>query len=240
MNKKGLYWLLPLRSIVFIIFFLTAAWLTKKNVDEISSIWSFSASIINILFILLLIWVSKKNGMSYKELINYEKGKSKFSHVVIMSVIIIVIGMGGMFLAGFLCYKTMMPYCSLVMIRPIPAVLAVINIFLLPVSTTLAEDGLYLGCGVAVIKNKIASILIPAFFYALQHCFIPVLLDPIYILYRFISFLPCTILLCAYYQEKKDPVPVMVGHALIDVATVMQIAATSLIPGFYENMCSML
>ena len=226
MNKKGLYWLLPLRSIVFIIFFLTAAWLTKKSVDEISSIWSFSASIINILFILLLIWVSKKNGMSYKELINYEKGKS--------------IGMGGMFLAGFLCYKTMMPYCSLVMIRPIPAVLAVINIFLLPVSTTLAEDGLYLGCGVAVIKNKIASIMIPAFFYALQHCFIPVLLDPIYILYRFISFLPCTILLCAYYQKKKDPVPVMVGHALIDVATVMQIAATSLIPGFYENMCSML
>ncbi len=31
----------------------------------------------------------------------------------------------------------------------------------------------------------------------------------------------------------------MVGHAIIDVATVLQILATSAIPGFYEMMCGM-
>ena len=32
--------------------------------------------------------------------------------------------------------------------------------------------------------------------------------------------------------------PIMVGHAIIDVATVAQILATSAIPGFYEMMCA--
>ena len=111
--------------------------------------------------------------------------------------------------------------------------------FLLPVSTAFAEDGLYLGCGVNEIENKCAGILIPAFFYALQHCFIPTLLDGKYILYRFLSFLPLTIILCWYYQKKRNPVPIMVGHALIDMMTVSWVLATSMVPGFYETMCNM-
>ncbi len=125
------------------------------------------------------------------------------------------------------------------MIAPIAKILAIINFFLLPVTTAFAEDGLYLGCGVNVIGNKWAGICIPAFFYALQHCFIPTLLDGRYILYRFLSFLPLTIILCWYYREKRNPVPIMAGHALIDMMPVSWVLATSLIPGFYETMCSM-
>jgi len=47
------------------------------------------------------------------------------------------------------------------------------------------------------------------------------------------------VILCWYYHKKRDPLPIMIGHALIDVATVMQIAATSFIPGFYDKMCGM-
>jgi hypothetical protein len=64
-----------------------------------------------------------------------------------------------------------------VLLTPVPKVLAIINLLLLPVTTVLAEDGLYLGCGVNQIQNKHAAILVPAFFYALQHCFIPTLPD---------------------------------------------------------------
>ena len=125
------------------------------------------------------------------------------------------------------------------LIAPIPVVLAAVNIPLLPITTAFAEDGLYLGCGVNNIKNKYAAVLVPAFFYALQHSFIPTLFDVRYILYRFLSFLPLTVILCAYYYKKRDPVPIMIGHAIIDVATVAQIMATSAIPGFYDMMCGM-
>ena len=58
-----------------------------------------------------------------------------------------------------------------------------------------------------------------------------------HIIYRFISFLPLTVILCLYYHKKRNPLPIMIGHALIDVATVMQILATSVVPGLYETMC---
>ena len=113
-----------------------------------------------------------------------------------------------------------------------------LNIIILPVSTALAEDGLYLGGGVSRIENKYLSVIVPAFFYALQHCFIPVIFDARYMLYRFISFLPLTVIFCIFYQKKKDPLPVMIAHAILDLATVMSILSTSVIPGVYDQMCS--
>ena len=122
---------------------------------------------------------------------------------------------------------------------PIPLWLAIINIPILPITTAFAEDGLYLGCGVNQIQNKFLAITVPALFFALQHSFIPTLFDLKYIIYRFISFLPLTLILCWYYYKKRNPLAIMVGHAIIDFATVIQILMTSSIPGFYEMMCGM-
>ena len=125
------------------------------------------------------------------------------------------------------------------MIAPIPKVLAIVNFPLLPVTTAFAEEGLYLGCGVGQIRNKTAAILIPAFFFAVQHSFIPLLWDPRHIIYRFLSFLPLTIILCWYYHKKRDPLPIMVGHAVIDLATAVEILVMSVDPGYYEKMTQM-
>ncbi|MDE6231738.1 MAG: hypothetical protein K2M60_00110 [Lachnospiraceae bacterium] len=109
-----------------------------------------------------------------------------------------------MYLAGYICYG-IIPYAAPMMIAPIPVWLAVINIAILPITTAFAEDGLYLGCGVNQIHNKLLAITIPAFFFALQHSFIPTLFDLKYIIYRFISFLPLTLILCWYYYKKRNP-----------------------------------
>lgn len=238
MKRDKLPYLLPMRSVIFLLIFLNASNLTGKELGEISNWWTIVATVVNILTILLLVVIAKKNKMTYWDLINYKKGTTKVKQIVIISIIVLAVGTGGMYLAGFLCYGVI-PYAAPMMIAPIAKILAIINFFLLPVTTAFAEDGLYLGCGVNVIGNKWAGIFIPAFFYALQHCFIPTLLDGRYILYRFLSFLPLTIILCWYYREKRNPVPIMVGHALIDMMTVSWVLATSLVPGFYETMCSM-
>ena len=188
--------------------------------------------------IFILVVAAKSGGTSYKEVINYQKGKTRPGIVIKMCLIILVIGMAGMFMAGFICYGVI-PYAAPMIIAPIPKALAIINAVFLPITTALSEDALYLGYGTGQIKNKTAAILIPAFFFSLQHCFIPTLFDVKYILYRFLSFLPLTIILCRQYYKDKNPLPIMIGHALIDVATVMQILATSVIPGFYDKFCSM-
>lgn len=236
MNNKYFPFLLPLRCLIFILIFLTGAIITGKNLDEISNIWSIVASAVNIVIILLLVFITRKHG-GYAKLIHYEKGKTTSKQVVGMILFILFVGMGGMYLAGFLCYGVI-PYAAPMMIAPIPLWLAIINILVLPVTTAFAEDGLYLGCGVNQMKNKYAAILVPAFFFALQHSFIPTLFDVRYIIYRFLSFLPLTIILCWHYHKHRNPLPIMIGHGVIDVATVAQILATSAIPGFYEMMCA--
>ncbi len=238
MKENKLPYLLPIRSIMFLFVFVAGSLITRKGLDEISNWWTIVATVVNIITIALLVLAAKKNGMNYLELIGYKKGSTKISQILIMSVIVLVVGTGGMYLAGFLCYGVV-PYSSPMMIAPIPMVLAIINFLPLPITTALAEDGLYLGCGVNHIENKMLAIIVPAFFYALQHCFIPTLFDAKYILYRIFSFLPLTIILCWYYYKKRNPVPIMIGHALIDMMTVSWVLATSINPGFYEIMVNM-
>ena len=238
MKENKLPYLLPIRSIMFLFVFVAGSLITRKGLDEISNWWTIVATIVNVITIVVLVFAAKKNGMTYWELIGYRKGNTKISQVVVVSIIVLVIGTGGMYLAGYLCYGVI-PYSSPMMIAPIPKVLAIINFLPLPITTALAEDGLYLGCGVNQIENKMLAIILPAFFYALQHCFIPTLFDAKYILYRLLSFLPLTIILCWYYYKKKNPVPVMIGHALIDMMTVSWVLATSINPRFYEMMVNM-
>lgn len=233
--KRLSFWV-PIRSIAFLLVFIACAGLSGKSLSETGCWWSVIAVILNFLTIGLLVFLAKRNGQSYWQLINYQKGKTTWKQIVGITLLVLVVGMSGMYLSGFLCYNNFL-YAPPMMIAPIPKVLAVINVVLLPVTTTFAEDGLYLGCGVNQIKNKHAAIIVPAFFYALQHCFIPTLLDGKYIVYRFISFLPLTLILCWYYYRKRNPLPIMVGHAIIDLATAAQIVATSFVPRLYQTMC---
>lgn len=235
MNK--IKYLLPIRSILFLAIFLLGAQITSQSLEGISNWWSIVATIVNVLTIAILVLLAKKTKNSYAKLINYKKGKTTKKQIIIMTLIVLFVGTWGMYLAGLICYSKF-PYSAPMMIAPIPAALAIIIFVLLPTTVSFAEDGLYLGCGVNQIKNKYAAIFVPAFFFALQHCFIPTLLDAKYIIYRFLSFLPLTIILCWHCQKHRSPVPIMIGHALIEVASVVMILMTSLSPELYNTMLS--
>lgn len=148
MNSK-LKYLLPIRSILFILIFVIGSLITKKELKDITNWWSIVASIVNIVTIVILVYVCKKMNSTYKKLINYEKGKTRFKEVIIMCIIVLVFAAFGMYLAGYICYGVF-PYLAPMMASPIPIVLAIINCIVLPLTVTFAEDGLYLGCGECV------------------------------------------------------------------------------------------
>ena len=237
MKRKFLPVLLPLRSLVFIAVFIVISMITGRRLADISNTWSVVASVVNIVTLASLIFITRSDG-GLKKLLNYEKGKTTPNQAVGMSVLILCLGMGGMYLAGFLCYGKI-PYAPPMMIAPIPIPLAVINLILLPISTAIAENSIYLGCGVNTIKNRYLSVILPSFFFALQHSFIPTQPDARYMVYRFLSFLPLTIILCIIYRKNRNPMPILIGHAIIDLMTAGQILATSAIPGFYDMMTSL-
>lgn len=237
MDSKKFKFFLPIRSIAFILIFLVITWITKKSLEDITSYWSIIASCLNIWMIIAMVLIFKRNKMNYFEFMNIHKGQTSVKKVILYVLLYLAVGMGGMYLAGLIMYQKF-PYMAPMMIAPISIVLAVINVFVLPITTTIVEDGIYLGMGTNAFKNKYVAVLVPAFFYALQHCFIPTLFNFKYIMYRFLSFLPLTIIICYIYKKNKNPLPLMIGHLVINLATVAQILLTSCIPGLFEQMMS--
>ena len=238
MKNSKLKYLLPIRIIMFVLIFVIGSITTKQNLNDITNWWSIVASIVNIITIVILVLVAKKLNVSYFKLINYEKGKTNIKQIIIMCIITLVFASTGMYLAGYICYGVI-PYLAPMMASPIPLILAIINFMVLPLTVSFAEDGLYLGCGVNSFKNKYAAVLVPAFFYALQHSFILLLFDFKFIIYRLLSFLPLTIIFCYYYYKKKNPVPMMIGHTIVEIASVVMILVTSIHPSLYQTWLSM-
>lgn len=232
--------LLPFRCILFVLVFVIGAALTGKNVKDINNWWSLVATAVNIVTILIVVLAAKRSGKGFKQFMGLTKGKNTPKKLILLVLGFTAVGYGGLNLAGLVCYGSIMPKVTVEhVVAPMPFVLALINLVLLPATISFAEDGLYLGCGVNSFKNKYAAIIIPAFFYALQHCFIPTMFDAKYMLYRFISFLPLTVIFCWYYHKKKNPLPIMIAHAVLDYATAMTILITSSSGELYDKMLSM-
>ena len=60
MNKNRLKYLLPIRSIMFILIFVIGAWITSDSLNNISNWWSIVATIVNIVTIIILINYKEK------------------------------------------------------------------------------------------------------------------------------------------------------------------------------------
>lgn len=234
-NNEKIWLILPMRCFLFLSAFVFCSILTQRDLTDLSHWWSILASVINIVTIIALWMICRGNHTTYCKMIRYEKKQGSIPQGFLFIVIMLLIGIAGMYLAGALCYHKM-PYFAPMMIAPIPRSLVILNIFLLPLTTTIAEDGLYLGYGVNHIPSKRAAVLIPAFFYAMQHCFIPTTFDMRFMIYRFLSFFPLTIWICHRYNKKTSISYIMAGHWILNLATTAQIAMTSFHPEAYAKL----
>lgn len=145
--KQKIRFVLPMRCLLFIVIFSFCSRITQKSVTEITHWWTILASVVNIVTIFVLWIICKHSNTTYQEIIHYGKKQRNRFKGFLFIVIMLLIGIGGMYLAGGICYSEF-PYLAPIMIAPISPYLAMLNIFILPLTTTIAEEGVYLGCGV--------------------------------------------------------------------------------------------
>lgn len=143
-DNPKIWLLLPMRCLLFIAAFLFCSLITRKNLTEITHWWSILASMINLVTIVILWIICRRGKTTYREMIRYKKQPKNFLYGFMFIAIMLLTGIGGMYFAGALCYGEF-PYLAPMMIAPIPPYLAVLNILIPPLTTTSAEDGLYLG-----------------------------------------------------------------------------------------------
>lgn len=228
MNKRQTACLLPLRGIVFPCAFLGLALVTGRSLTDLSKWWPVVAVVVNLGCMALLLTLSKGQ---YARFVNYEKGKTRFGFAAAAAAVTLLVGFAGMYGAGFVVYGSF-PYLDKVMAQPLPIPVAVICALLLPITTTLAEDGIYLGA-IHNADGDLAVTLASAFFYGAQHSFIPLLPDGRFILYRFLCFAPLTPIFCLWYRKTRNPLPFMIGHFVINLATASTLMAAACFPEFF-------
>jgi hypothetical protein len=238
--KKVKPFILPLfRSALFIIVGVLFARLTNQTLEQASRWWSIVCTVCNIITIVLLMIICKGEGSSYKNLIGYQRGQGNVKYTLLIALLMLLLGMSGMYGFGFMIYG----YVPVTMVQPLPVWLASINLILLPLTVVFAEMPLYFGYSLNGIEkvtgNKTLSIAYPMFFYALQHSFIPLIYDWKHMLFRFLSFLPLMFVLGVIYYKKRNLLPLMIGHAILDLATGVQILMTSISPALFEMMKAM-
>ena len=221
---QGITFLLPVRSLLFILTGFLLFFILSSPFYELSKWWTIICVICNILTIAILLMVCRRKGITFRSFINYSKGKTTVKSVVVTVLVMLVVGLAGLFLAGLLVYGVA-PHLPKYLIQPMPVWVLVVSILFLPLTTVIAEDGLYLG--VINQSNSEITVALSALFYAIQHSFIPLMPDFLFILYRFMAFLPLAIVMCVcvWYKKTKNPLPFMIGHFVLNIASVSQIIA---------------
>jgi hypothetical protein len=226
------------RSALFIIAGVILSLITNLTLEQASQWWSVLCTLCNVITIGLLMFICRVEGTTYKELIGYESNQISIKYTLSIVATMLFLGVGGMYGFGFLIYG----YIPVTMIQPIPTWIAAINIILLPLTIVFAELPLYFGYALnrieKVTESRVLPIAYPMFFYALQHSFIPLLYDWKHILFRFLSFLPLMCVLGIVYYRRRNLTPLMIGHAVLDLATGAQILFVSIFPSFFEMMKS--
>ncbi|HSP46883.1 MAG TPA: hypothetical protein VLN47_02255 [Clostridiaceae bacterium] len=238
MSKTGPFLLPVFRSALFIFAGLLLVQLSGQSLIEASQWWSILCTACNLVTIAVLALVCRKEGTTFRSLLGFDKDPSTWRHTLKMVGLMLLLGIGGMYGFGFLIYG----YIPVVMVQPIPVPLAALNLLLLPLTIVLAEFPLYFGYSLngidRITGNKWLAIGYPMFFYALQHSFIPLLFEGQHILFRFLSFLPLLFVLGLLYYKERRLRSLMMGHAVLDLATGAQILMTSLFPAVYLLMKS--
>lgn len=230
MMKKILPFGLPLvRSIIFIVGGLIFILITNQTLNEASRWWSVLCSLYNVLTIILLLVVCKIEKIRYRDLLKFDLRGLKFSEAFKFILMMLLIGIIGMIGFSLLFYQGLPEF----LIKPIAPWFAIINLIVLPVTIVLAEMPLYFGYSLKRInnqtKNKYFAICYVTFFYALQHSFIPLLMDFDYMVYRFLSFLPLAIFVGYKFLKEDDLTKALIGHGILDISTAMQVLIVSIL-----------
>ncbi len=239
-QSKAIFLLPALRTLLFISGSLILLLLHGSEGTELADVsmwWPILCIIVNLITIAVLVGLTKNEGKKFHHLFNHTNDKKDtFKSLLFVIPVMLLLGIGGLTGFSWLVYG----YMPVTTIHPLPVWAAVVTAIFLPLTIVFAEIPFYLGYCAPRIKeltqNDVFSVVYPLFFYALQHSFMPLLFDLKHIFSRFGMFIPLLIMMGIWYSRKKDLIPLMAGHGMLDVLTGVQILMVSLYPSLYELM----
>jgi hypothetical protein len=230
--KRNLpYLLLPSRLILFALFQLVLAlilWPGRGRLDfeGAGSLWPYAALGANIVTVLILRGVFRAEGLSLFDMYRFSPktvGKDILVTLAVFAIIAPLSYFPEVFLADALFADPNV--VTGIMFAKLPLIVAIFTV-LFPLTIAFAELPLYMGYILprltARLGSRVPAVLIAGGFLALQHCALPLMFDARFILWRFGMFLPLALVMAIALAWRPRLLPyLMIGHALIDLSTVV-------------------
>lgn len=238
-NLSGarVYISLLLRSLLFIVFgliFVAVFYYSGSNrpLVEAQKWWPYQVIFANFSTFFLIRGFLKTEGVNYIDM--FKANKIRFIPIVKEFIFLLLVAIIGgalpLYIFAYLLLGTMIP--PDIQFQPLPVPFAVTALVLFPISNALVETPTYLGYALPRIKNilnnKLFAILLVGFSLAAQHMFLPLVLDPTYMLWRLLSFLPLSIMLGFIFLRSQRLLPIVVVHLFMDLQLVIQMLINSI------------
>lgn len=235
--EARVYISLLIRSLLFIVFgliFVAFFYFSGSNRPFVvaQKWWPYQVIFANFSTFFIIRGFLKTEELYYKDLFKAKKLRfySRVKEFIFLLFVAILGGALPLYIFSYLLLGTMIP--PAIQFQPLPVSFAVIALVLFPISNALVETPTYLGYALPrlknILNNKLVAILLVGFSLAAQHMFLPLVLDPIYMLWRLLSFLPLSIMLGFIFLRSQRLLPIVVVHLLMDLQLVIQMFINSI------------
>ncbi|MEQ9591597.1 MAG: hypothetical protein RLN86_03310 [Cyclobacteriaceae bacterium] len=227
-RKKGsvLTALLLSRSILFFLFQGTIAialnsWIASQKY------WIIVATAGNLVSISLLYGLYKREGKTYLAIftINKENWKEDLKLVFSLSMVGVLLVFLTPYLLSTLLWSEPTEINN-ILTGSVSPPLTYFLIVVFPVTMALAELATYFGYVMprlaTILARKEIAILVPVLFLSIQHCFLPLVFDIRFIIYRGFMYLPFALLLGLALWRKPRLLPYFaILHGFLDLLAVL-------------------
>lgn len=191
--------------------------------------WTVYGTLVDIGCLALMVRFTRPESIRLRDLIGRVRWRWGYDILLGMACFVVsvqVFSLPGLLASKLLFGLTHSPmYPGLLAARSLPfwAVIYSLSVFWLVWSPT--EEMTYNGYALpriqALSERRWVSVLLVAFWWGLQHCFIPFILDWKYVVWRFLFFFPGTVTASLLYLWIRRLPPLILAHWPMDLMAVL-------------------
>jgi hypothetical protein len=174
---------------------------------------------------LTLLWrFTRREGIGLFDLVGFER--TRLTRDLLLGLVLIpaslVFIFGGVYAAGWIVYGTLTPPLVFGEL-PLPAALYGVLVwpFLWGLTEQMTYNGYLLPRFRILSRSTGIAVAVVAFVWAGQHAFMPLTFDPKFMTFRLLGSIPNTVFQTLLYLRLRRLVPLALGHALMDGASVL-------------------